>query len=242
MVSIDRNHDNHIKRQEDFLHDIRMQSFDKNIEIDLGAIELALRYAVRYHGDQVRHSGELYYYHPMDVALIASKLHFTTEVIISSLLHDTVEDTNLNIDQILFIFGTKVADLVIKLTKLDDDMIRKIKLSEEDNLLRLLGTEDLDACYIKLADRLHNMRTIHHIKSQEKRRRIAMDTLKTFVPLAKHAKVKWIEEEIYNIASNITEGLSIWLQVATKGSVTRGKRSSELSFVNDAMFVVRAER
>lgn len=193
------------KSVSEFLDAVYELSECKGVSIDMDAVKLALQYIIKYHANQKRHSGELYYHHPMAVALIAAGINYKTEIIVASLLHDIVEDTEFNIAQVQFLFGTTVADLVNKLTKLDDDITRKTKLAEENNLRKLFETEDLDAYYIKLADRLHNMRTLHYIKSKEKQKRIALDTLKIFIPLAKHAKIEWIEKELYTLASNIVE-------------------------------------
>jgi GTP diphosphokinase / guanosine-3',5'-bis(diphosphate) 3'-diphosphatase len=173
--------------------------------IDIPVITLALKYVIQYQADQKRHSGESYYHHPIEVALIAAKLSCKTEIIAASLLHDIVEDTDITITQIRFLFGTKIAELVNILTKLDDIITKKVKIEGEHALQKLLLPENTDAWYIKLADRLHNMQTLHHIKSREKQKRIALDTLNNFIPLAKLARVKWIEQELYALASKILE-------------------------------------
>ncbi|WP_425363591.1 HD domain-containing protein [Candidatus Tisiphia endosymbiont of Hybos culiciformis] len=173
--------------------------------IDITIIALALEYVIQYQADQKRHSGESYYHHPIQVALIAAKISCKTEIIAASLLHDIVEDTDITIAQIQLSFGTKIAELVNKLTKLDDITTKKVKIAGVDALQKLHESEDLDAWYIKLADRLHNMQTLHHIKSKEKQERIALDTLDNFIPLAKLARVEWIEQELYALASKILE-------------------------------------
>ncbi len=171
--------------------------------IDITVIALALEYVIQYQADQKRYSGESYYHHPIQVALIAAKISCKTEIIAASLLHDIVEDTDITIAQIQLSFGTKIAELVNKLTKLDDITTKKVKIAGEDALQKLHESEDLNAWYIKLADRLHNMQTLHHIKSKEKQERIALDTLDNFIPLAKLARVEWIEQELYALASKI---------------------------------------
>ncbi|WP_425361518.1 MULTISPECIES: HD domain-containing protein [unclassified Candidatus Tisiphia] len=173
--------------------------------IDIPVITLALKYVIQYQADQKRHSGESYYHHPIEVALIAAKLSCKTEIIAASLLHDIVEDTDITITQIRFLFGTKIAELVNILTKLDDIITKKVKIEGEHALQKLLRSEDLDAWYIKLADRLHNMQTLNYIKSREKQKRIALDTLENFVPLAKLARVKWIEKKLHTLANKILE-------------------------------------
>ncbi|MCC8399264.1 MAG: HD domain-containing protein [Rickettsia endosymbiont of Platyusa sonomae] len=164
---------------------------------------------MKYQAAQKRHSGESYYHHPIEVALIAAKLSCKTEIIEASLLYDIVEDTDITINQIVFLFGTKIAKLVNTLTKLYDIGTKKIKISEEHALQKLHQSEGLDAWYIKyscsLADRLHKMQTLHRIKSREQEKRIALDTLHDFIPLARLARVTRIEQELYALASKILE-------------------------------------
>ncbi|WP_250311826.1 HD domain-containing protein [Rickettsia endosymbiont of Oedothorax gibbosus] len=169
---------------QEFLDKIIACSKRRNSIIDTSIIKLALKYVIKYQADQKRHSGESYYHHPIQVALIAAKLSCKTEIIAASLLHDIVEDTAITIDQIQLLFGSKIAELVNKLTKLDDVITKKIKIEGEHALQKLLQPENTDALYIKLADRLHNMQTLHHIKSREKQKRIALDTLNNFIPIA----------------------------------------------------------
>ncbi|WP_094649465.1 HD domain-containing protein [Rickettsia endosymbiont of Culicoides newsteadi] len=180
----------------EFLDKIIAYSKRRSTIINILVITLALKYVIQYQADQKRHSGESYYHHPIQVALIAAKLSCKTEIIAASLLHDIVEDTDITIDQIQFLFGSKIAELVNKLTKLDDIITKKVKIEGEHALQKLLQPEDMDAWYIKLADRLHNMQTLHHIESIEKQKRIALDTLNNFIPLAKLVRVKWIEQKL----------------------------------------------
>ncbi len=191
--------------RKEFLDKIIACSKRHSTIIDITVIALALEYVIQYQADQKRHSGESYYHHPIQVALIAAKISCKTEIIAASLLHDIVEDTDITIAQIQLSFGTKIAELVNKLTKLDDITTKKVKIAGVDALQKLHESEDLDAWYIKLADRLHNMQTLHHIKSKEKQERIALDTLDNFIPLAKLARVEWIEQELYALAIKILE-------------------------------------
>ncbi|MCC8371760.1 MAG: HD domain-containing protein [Rickettsia endosymbiont of Pseudomimeciton antennatum] len=186
-----------------FLNRIIAHSKRHNSIIDISVITQALKYVIKHQADQKRHSGESYYHHPIQVALIAAKLSCKTEIIAASLLHDIVEDTDIIITQIRFLFGTRIAALVNTLTKLDDTPTKKVKISGKHALQKLHQSEDLDAWYIKLADRLHNMQTLNYIKSREKQKRIALDTLNNFIPLAKLARVKWIEKKLHTLANKI---------------------------------------
>ncbi|WP_375319177.1 HD domain-containing protein [Candidatus Tisiphia endosymbiont of Oplodontha viridula] len=191
--------------KQEFLDKIKTCSKRYRTIIDIPVVTRALEYVIKHQADQKRHSGESFYHHPMQVALIAAGISCKTEIIAASLLHDIVEDTALTISQIRFSFGTKIAELVDKLTKLDDVATKKVKIEGEHALQKLLHPEDTEAWYIKLADRLHNMQTLHYIKSKEKQKRIAFDTLKNFIPLAKLARVEWIEQELYALAIKTLE-------------------------------------
>ena len=163
-----------------FINDITECSKKKNISLDLDLINLAIEYIVKHHNGQYRHSGEPYYTHPIRVARIVCDYFCSTEVIVSALLHDIVEDTRLDLFEIKFIFGAEIAQLVDALTKVSMDY----KLSSEETFCKLSAMSEKHAILIKLADRLDNMRTIKYIKSIEKQKRIATETLQIYVPLA----------------------------------------------------------
>ena len=138
------------------------------------------------HGAQKRASGDPYFSHPVEVAGLMTDLKMDEDTIITALLHDTVEDTLTTIEDVENRFGAEVARLVDGVTKLS-----KIEAQTEDeraaeNLRKFLLaiSDDIRVLLVKLADRLHNMRTLHFIKSPEKRRRIAKETMDIYAPLA----------------------------------------------------------
>jgi GTP pyrophosphokinase len=138
------------------------------------------------HGTQKRASGDPYFSHPVEVAGLMTDLKMDEDTIITALLHDTVEDTLTSIEDVEKRFGPEVARLVDGVTKLS-----KIEAQTEDeraaeNLRKFLLaiSDDIRVLLVKLADRLHNMRTLHFIKSPEKRRRIAKETMDIYAPLA----------------------------------------------------------
>lgn len=156
----------------------------------------------KYHKDQKCHSGVPYYYHPVNVAFIVIDYFFDTAIIIAALLHDLVEDTNFSLNQINFLFGKEVALLVDRLTKIDTNTTMKFKLSDEESSYKLIHLDDNDkkVFAIKLSDRLDNMRTIQYIKSIEKQKKIALETIQVFIPMAKYIGLKTIELELQNLA------------------------------------------
>ncbi|MXO64066.1 RelA/SpoT family protein [Qipengyuania oceanensis] len=162
----------------------RVKEYDPNA--DEALLNRAYVYTVQKHGTQKRASGDPYFSHPVEVAGLMTDLKLDQETIITALLHDTVEDTLATIEDVEDKFGSEVARLVDGVTKLS-----KIEAMPEDeraaeNLRKFLlaMSEDIRVLLVKLADRLHNMRTLHFIKSPEKRQRISRETMDIYAPLA----------------------------------------------------------
>ncbi|HEY0957669.1 MAG TPA: bifunctional (p)ppGpp synthetase/guanosine-3',5'-bis(diphosphate) 3'-pyrophosphohydrolase [Novosphingobium sp.] len=143
-------------------------------------------YTVQKHGSQKRASGDPYFSHPVEVAGLMTELKLDQETIVTALLHDTVEDTLATIDEVEQVFGPEVARLVDGVTKLSkiETLTESERAAENLRKFFLAMSEDLRVLLVKLADRLHNMRTLHFIKSEEKRRRIARETMEIYAPLA----------------------------------------------------------
>jgi GTP diphosphokinase / guanosine-3',5'-bis(diphosphate) 3'-diphosphatase len=162
----------------------RVRAYDPDVDED--RLNRAYVYTVKMHGAQKRASGDPYFSHPVEVAGLMTDLKMDEDTIITALLHDTVEDTLTSIEDVEAKFGPEVARLVDGVTKLS-----KIEAQTEDeraaeNLRKFLLaiSDDIRVLLVKLADRLHNMRTLHFIKSPEKRRRIAKETMDIYAPLA----------------------------------------------------------
>ncbi|MCB9977980.1 MAG: bifunctional (p)ppGpp synthetase/guanosine-3',5'-bis(diphosphate) 3'-pyrophosphohydrolase, partial [Rhodospirillales bacterium] len=169
-----------------------------NPDLDPAPIERAVDFARRMHGDQMRASGEPYYTHPVEVAIILAEMHMDVATILTAILHDTLEDTKATYEDLKKEFGKDVADLVngvSKLTRIESQTVEG-KQAENFRKLVLAMSEDIRVLLVKLADRLHNMRTLHHIAKPEKRRRIAVETIEIFAPLAERIGIHKIKEEI----------------------------------------------
>ncbi len=148
-------------------------------------------FTVQKHGSQKRASGDPYFSHPVEVAGILTELKMDQDTIITALLHDTLEDTLTTPEEIERLFGANIARLVDGVTKLSKIEAQNMEVVTEreraaENLRKFLlaMSDDIRVLLIKLADRLHNMRTLHFIKSPEKRRRIARETMDIYAPLA----------------------------------------------------------
>jgi GTP pyrophosphokinase len=162
----------------------RVMAYDP--DADEAILNRAYVYTVQKHGTQKRASGDPYFSHPVEVAGLMTELKLDQETIVTALLHDTVEDTLATIEEIDDFFGPNVARLVDGVTKLSkiEAMTENERAAENLRKFFLAMSEDLRVLLVKLADRLHNMRTLHFIKSPEKRQRIARETMDIYAPLA----------------------------------------------------------
>ncbi|MXP26681.1 RelA/SpoT family protein [Altererythrobacter indicus] len=162
----------------------RVKEYDP--DADEALLNRAYVYTVQKHGSQKRASGDPYFSHPVEVAGLMTDLKLDQETIITALLHDTVEDTLATIEDIEKNFGPDVARLVDGVTKLSkiEQMPENERAAENLRKFLLAMSEDLRVLLVKLADRLHNMRTLHFIRKPEKRRRIARETMDIYAPLA----------------------------------------------------------
>lgn len=178
----------------------RVKSYDPSA--DEALLNRAYVYAMRAHGKQFRASGDPYFSHPLEVAAILTDLKLDVATIVSALLHDTVEDTYVTIDDVKENFGEEIANLVDGVTKLSQLELfsERTKQAENFRKLMLAMSNDIRVLLVKLADRLHNMRTLHHIDNPEKRRRIAQETLDIYAPLAGRIGMQNMREELEDLA------------------------------------------
>ncbi len=162
----------------------RVTAYDP--DADEAILNRAYVYTVQKHGTQKRASGDPYFSHPVEVAGLMTELKLDQATIVTALLHDTVEDTLATIEEIEKLFGPEVARLVDGVTKLSkiEAMGESERAAENLRKFFLAMSEDIRVLLVKLADRLHNMRTLHFIKSGEKRQRIARETMDIYAPLA----------------------------------------------------------
>lgn len=169
--------------------------FDKDMVVR------AYDYAKEKHEGQFRSSGEPYYTHPVEVAQILANMNMDITTITTAILHDTVEDTDATLDDVEKKFNKTVADLVngvSKLTRIESQTVEG-KQAENFRKLLLAMSEDIRVLLVKLGDRLHNMRTMGGIKRPEKRRRIALETLEIYAPLAERIGIHRIKEELEDL-------------------------------------------
>jgi RelA/SpoT family (p)ppGpp synthetase len=169
---------------------------------DEALINRAYVYAMKKHGSQKRASGDPYFSHPIEVAGILTDLKLDTATIVTAILHDTIEDTGATVDELADLFGVEVANLVDGVTKLTRIELTSERSKQAENFRKFLlaMSNDIRVLLVKLADRLHNMRTLHFIRSAEKRQRIAQETMDIYAPLAGRMGIQEIREELEDLA------------------------------------------
>jgi Na+/proline symporter len=175
-----------------------LRSLYKETSIDMELAKKAIMYIKKYHSYMKRKSGEPFYLHPIAATEILLVYTQDQAAILATLLHDTVEDTSLTLAEIGVIFGPEVAAIVNKVTHLDGQF-RRIRMDAHENVRQLLEETDVRVLQVKLADRLHNMRTIEGHPQLAKRRKIAEETLHFFVPIARYLGLQQIEEELQEL-------------------------------------------
>ncbi|MGH6953036.1 MAG: RelA/SpoT family protein [Alphaproteobacteria bacterium] len=177
-----------------------VKSYDPDADED--ALNRAYVFTMKAHGAQLRESGDPYFHHPIEVAGILTRYKLDTASIITALLHDTVEDTLATLEEIEAMFGPEIARLVDGVTKLSRIELQSDRSKQAENFRKLViaMSDDLRVLLVKLADRLHNMRTLEHVKNQDKRRRIARETMEIYAPLADRIGMHDIKDELEDLA------------------------------------------
>jgi len=177
-----------------------VKAYDPDADEDL--LNRAYIFAMKAHGTQKRASGDPYFTHPLEVAGILVGMRLDVATIATALLHDTVEDTIATIDEVEKLFGKEVAFLVDGVTKLSQIEFQSDKAKQAENFRKLLiaMSSDIRVLLIKLADRLHNMRTLHFLDSEEKRLRVSQETMEIYAPLAERIGLHEVKDELQNLA------------------------------------------
>ncbi len=165
----------------------------------------AYNFAIKAHENQKRISGDPYSIHPIQVAVILADLKLDSATITTGLLHDTIEDTLATYDTIKHEFGTEIADLVEGVTKISVFENTALNNSKAENFRKLIlaTSKDIRVLFVKIADRLHNMRTIKSIKIDNKRKRISQETMEIYAPLAERMGMHVIRDELEDLSFKI---------------------------------------
>ena len=178
----------------------RVKAYDPHVDED--ALNRAYVFSMKAHGSHTRASGDPYFTHPLEVAGILTEMRLDTASIITALLHDTVEDTEATDAQIRELFGDEVANLVEGVTKLSQIKLNSDQSKQAENFRKLVlaMSEDIRVLLVKLADRLHNMQTLEFIPREDKRKRIARETLDLYAPLAERIGVAKMKEQLEDLS------------------------------------------
>lgn len=178
-----------------------VSAYDPNV--DEALLNRAYVFAMQAHRSQTRKSGDPYFSHPLEVAEILTKMHLDCDTIVTALLHDVVEDTAATIEEIRELFGDKIAELVDGVTKLSilEMQTKDQKQAENFRKFVLAMSNDIRVLLVKLADRLHNMRTLHYFDERpDKQERISKETMEIYAPLAERIGMHEISDELEHLS------------------------------------------
>src|ERR687890_962714 len=199
---------------------------DYSPEADLELLRRAYVFSALEHKGQVRHSGEPYLVHPLEVADLLADMKLDVVAIAAGLLHDIVEDTLTPIERISELFGTDIAHVVEGVTKLGAISFSSSEERQAENFRKMLlaMVDDIRVILVKLADRLHNMRTLHHLP-EERRTKIAQETLDIYAPIANRLGMSKVKNELEELSFKYLEPKAYQLlntRVESKRRATEG--------------------
>ena len=184
------------------ISDIIDKIYDYNPDADLGLVDRAYIYSAKVHDGQMRLSGEPYLSHPLEVAGILADMKLDAVSVAAGLLHDVIEDTHATEEEIKEMFGPEVLHIVSGVTKLSTLHFSSAQARQAENIRKMLlaMADDIRVILIKLADRVHNIRTLQYHKDKNKRRKIAKETIDIYAPIASRLGIYWVKTELENVA------------------------------------------
>jgi GTP pyrophosphokinase len=223
------------------LNDILNQVKSYHPDPDLDVIKKAYVYSAKVHQGQLRHSGEPYLVHPLEVAGVLAQLKLDEASIVTGLLHDTIEDTLATPEELTELFGSEVTQLVDGVTKLSKfqasaTLSQEEKQAENFRKMIIAMAQDIRVILVKLADRTHNMRTLDYMR-EDKRQRIAQETLDIYAPLANRLGISWIKTELEDLSFR-------WLKPAEYADLVErvGRRKKEREkYIEDVVRLIETK-
>ncbi len=222
------------KERDISLAEIEKRVFHYDPHANLTLLSHAYHFSASAHEGQTRQSGEPFLHHPMEVALILTQLKLPLPSIIAGLLHDVLEDTPVTRDQLAAEFGEDVTTLVEGVTKIGQIEFRSLEEKQAENFRKMIVSvaQDVRILLIKLADRLHNMRTLHAL-SEDKQKRIAQETMEIYAPLANRLGIGWMKAELEDYAFRYLKP-DIYHTLIKKSAVGRKERDDYIrSVINE---------
>ncbi|WP_303852719.1 bifunctional (p)ppGpp synthetase/guanosine-3',5'-bis(diphosphate) 3'-pyrophosphohydrolase [Seleniivibrio woodruffii] len=198
-------------------------------------VHKAYIYAAQKHRGQLRKSGEPYLSHPLNVAYILAQMNMDVDTVIGGLLHDTIEDTDATFEEISGLFGQDVAFIVEGVSKIGKIIFKSAQEKQAENFRKMLisMSKDVRVIIIKLADRLHNMRTLDYL-AEEKKQRIARETMDIYAPLAHRLGIAWIKWELEDMCFRILNP-EAYYDIYEKVKLKRGEREQYLAEIKEAV-------
>ncbi|BBA70686.1 RelA/SpoT family protein [Geobacter sulfurreducens] len=223
------------------LNDILDKVVTYNPVADLDLIRKAYVYCAKVHQGQTRLSGEPYLVHPMEVAGVLADLKLDVPTVVTGLLHDTIEDTLTTREELEGMFGAEVANLVDGVTKIGKIHFKTKEESQAENFRKMLlaMANDIRVILVKLADRLHNMRTLQY-QPEPKQRSISRETLDIYAPLANRLGISWIKSELEDLSFRYLEP-QIYYDLASKVAKKKKERESYVEEVRQIIVSKLAE-
>jgi GTP diphosphokinase / guanosine-3',5'-bis(diphosphate) 3'-diphosphatase len=226
------------EQHQDLINELIAEVADYNPDLDRELIARAFRFAAAAHAGQQRRSGEEFIHHPYSVARICAELHLDDETIAAALLHDVVEDTDVSLDDVKSEFGDEIAQLVDGVTKLTRVSFQSREQAQAENYRKMVlaMAEDLRVIFIKLADRLHNLRTIEYLGKQKQVQK-AREALEVYAPLAHRLGIHQMKWELEDLAF---EALHPRKYTEIKAMVNE-RRADREEHVREAAYVLQRE-
>ncbi|MRR53494.1 MAG: bifunctional (p)ppGpp synthetase/guanosine-3',5'-bis(diphosphate) 3'-pyrophosphohydrolase [Deltaproteobacteria bacterium] len=217
------------------LNDILEKILSYNPVADLDVVRKAYVFSAKVHQGQVRLSGEPYLVHPMEVAAVLADLRLDVQTVATGLLHDTLEDTLTTFEELETIFGSEIANLVDGVTKISKIHFKTKEESQAENFRKMLlaMANDIRVILVKLADRLHNMRTLQY-QPEIKQRSIAKETLDIYAPMANRLGISWIKSELEDLSFRYVNP-QLYYDLASKVAMKKKERES---FVEEVMEII----
>jgi GTP pyrophosphokinase len=219
----------------------KVRAYDPRADED--AINRAYVFAMKAHGSQTRDNGDPYISHPVEVAGILTGYRLDTASIVTALLHDTVEDTGIKLADIEGAFGQETARLVDGVTKLSRLELQSDRTKQAENFRKLVlaMSEDIRVLLVKLADRLHNMRTLRYVREPERRRRIARETMEIYAPLAERIGMERVKGELEDLAFRELQP-DAYASIQARVGFLRGQGETEIASLTAALKSLLAEQ
>jgi GTP pyrophosphokinase len=219
----------------------KVRAYDPRADED--AINRAYVFAMKAHGSQTRDNGDPYISHPVEVAGILTGYRLDTASIVTALLHDTVEDTGVKLADIEGAFGAETARLVDGVTKLTRLELQSDRTKQAENFRKLVlaMSEDIRVLLVKLADRLHNMRTLRFVKDPTRRRRIASETMEIYAPLAERIGMERVKGELEDLAFRELQA-DAYASIQARVGFLRGQGESEITSLTEALRTLLADQ